>query len=155
MNNLDKITIDLAINADDLACVKQLFKEYAEQLPVSLDFQDFNEELDSFPKGFKCLLLARKEGQPIGAVGIKPHNDKTCEMKRLFVKPHAQGRGLGKLLSMRLMLEAKKSGYTEMVLDSLKRLKPAVALYQSLGFTEIEPYNFNPEDDVIYMRKDL
>lgn len=155
MNTLDKITIGLAVNADDLACVKQLFKDYAEQLPVSLDFQDFNEELDSFPKGFRCLLLARKEGQPIGAVGIKPHNDKTCEMKRLFVRPSAQGIGLGRALSLRVIKEAKGLGYSEMILDSLKRLKPAVALYQSLGFTEIKPYNFNPEDDVIYMRRNL
>lgn len=149
------ITIDLALSKDDQLAVKALFIEYSEGLPVSLDFQDFNQELNDFPKGYVCLLLAKKAGKPVGAVGLKAHNKTTCEMKRLFVKQEAQGLGIGRSLSLRLMQEAKALDFHEMVLDSLKRLKPAVKLYQSLGFSEIEPFNFNPEDDVVYMRLNL
>ena len=112
-------------------------------------------EMNVFPKGYDCLLLAKRAGTPVGAVGLRAHNKTTCEMKRLFIKQEAQGLGLGRSISLHLMQEAKALGFQEMVLDSLKRLKPAVKLYRSLGFTEIEPYNFNPEDDVIYMRRDL
>lgn len=154
MNEPD-IAIDFAFSRDDQQAVKALFIEYSEWLPVSLDFQDFNQELNDFPKGYVCLLLAKKAGVPVGAVGLKAHSKNTCEMKRLFVKLEAQGLGLGRSLSLQLMQQAKDLGFKEMVLDSLKRLKPAVKLYQSLGFTEIEPFNFNPEDDVIYMRRDL
>lgn len=148
-------SINLALLPSDIAAVKQLCIEYANWLPVDLGFQDFNQELNDFPQGFVCLILAKQAGRPVGAVALKAHNKTTCEMKRLFVRPAAQGRGLGKLLSLHLMHEAKGLGYSEMILDSLKRLKPAVALYQGLGFTEIEPYNFNPEDDVVYMKRDL
>lgn len=154
MNESD-IIIDLALSEDDQLAVKALFIEYSEGLPVSLDFQDFNQELNDFPKGYVCLLLTKKAGKPVGAVGLKAHSKTTCEMKRLFVKQEAQGLGIGRSLSLHLMQEAKALGFKEMVLDSLKRLKPAVKLYQSLGFTEIEPFNFNPEDDVIYMRRDI
>lgn len=153
--NEDDITIDFALSSDDQQAVKALFIEYSEWLPVSLDFQDFNQELNDLPKGYVCVLLAKKSGVPVGAVGLKAHSKTTCEMKRLFVKQDAQGLGLGRALSLRLMQEAKTLGFKEMLLDSLKRLEPAVKLYQSLGFTEIEPFNFNPEDDVIYMRRDL
>lgn len=149
------ISIDLARTPSDIAAVKQLFIDYSNWLPVDLGFQDFNQELDDFPKGFVCLILAKQAGRPIGAVALKAHSEATCEMKRLFVMVQAQGKGIGKLLSERVMHEAKELGYSEMILDSLKRLKPAVALYQSLGFTEIEPYNFNPEDDVVYMKRKL
>ena len=154
MNKPD-ITISLALSDEDQADVKRLFIEYSEGLPVSLDFQGFNKELEDFPKGYDCLLLAKRAGKPVGAVGLKPHSKVTCEMKRLYVKPEAQGLGLGRKLSLKLIDEAKLLGFDEMILDSLKRLKPAVSLYISLEFTEIEPYNFNPEDDVIYMRRDL
>ncbi len=148
-------SIDIAHTSYDIAAVKQLCIDYSNWLPVDLAFQDFNQELHDFPKGFVCLILAKQDGKAVGAVALKAHSKTTCEMKRLFVKPQAHGKGIGKLLSQRIMQEAKKLGYSEMILDSLKRLKPAVALYQSLGFTEIEPYNFNPEDDVIYMRREL
>ena len=65
--------------------------------------------------------------------------------------PHVQRSGAGEALSIRLIAEAKKAGYQKMLLDSLRRLEPAVALYKKLGFQEVEPYNFNPEDDVVYM----
>lgn len=149
------ISIGLAQTPSDIAAIKQLCIDYSNWLPVDLGFQDFNQELHDFPKGFVCLILAKQAGKPVGAVALKSHSKTTCEMKRLFIKPQAQGKGIGRLLSERIMHEAKGLGYSEMILDSLKRLKPAVALYQSLGFTEIEPYNFNPEDDVIYMRRDL
>ena len=153
--NKPGITIDFALTKDDQQAVKALFIDYSNWLPVDLGFQDFNQELHDFPKGFVCLILAKHAGKPVGAVALKSHSKTTCEMKRLFVKPQAQGKGIGRLLSERVMHEARGLGYSEMILDSLKRLKPAVALYQSLGFTEIEPYNFNPEDDVVYMRRDL
>lgn len=149
------ITIDLATTAEDINAVKDLFRQYAEGLPIPLDFQGFDEEMATFPKGYDFLLLAKENGEPVGAVALKPHSKETCEMKRLFVASHALGKGIGRALSLDLMKRAKKAGYSEMILDSLRRLKPAVALYKNLGFTEIEPYNFNPEDDVVYMRKDL
>ena len=149
------VTIDLATSDEDIAAVKQLFREYAQGLPIPLDFQGFDDEMATFPKGYDFLLLARLDGNPIGAVACKPHSVGCCEMKRLFVRPAGLGQGIGKTLSLDLMTRAKDFGYDAMALDSLRRLKPAVKLYESLGFTEIEPYNYNPEDDVVYMRRDL
>ena len=45
-------------------------------------------------------------------------------------------------------------GFQSMVLDTLEELKPAIRLYKKLGFKEIEAYNDNPFEDVIFMRLD-
>ena len=149
------LTIEVATSPEDIETVKVLFREYAEGLPIPLDFQGFDDEMATFPTGYDFLLLAKLEGNPIGAVACKPHSEGCCEMKRLFVRPLGLGKGIGRALSLDLMKRAKGFGYASMVLDSLRRLEPAVKLYKSLGFTEIEPYNFNPEDDVVYMKRDL
>ena len=49
----------------------------------------------------------------------------------------------------------KRSGYKEMVLDTLIPMKAAIGLYKKNGFKECEPYYSNPMADVIYMMKEL
>jgi len=145
------ITIAPATSKTDVAAVKTIFKAFIKFLPIDLGFQGIDDEMQHFPQGYECLLLAKLGGKPIGAVALKEHSPETCEMKRLFVLPGAQGSGAGRLLCERLIKTATTKGYKTMLLDSLKRLDAAVSLYRKLGFSEIEPYNFNPEGDVIYM----
>lgn len=149
------IDIIRATSTEDIQAVKQLFQDYASWLPVDLEFQGFSQEMASFPGNYDVLLLAKNKGQPIGAVGLRPHKGDTCEMKRLFVAPGLQNKGTGQALCERLIEEARQFGYRYMILDTLTRLTPAIALYKKLGFTEIEPYNENPEADVTYMGKSL
>lgn len=149
------LTIERAESPEDIIAVKQIFREFVEFLPIDLGFQGIEEEMARFPGDFKFLLLAKLAGKPVGAVALKEHTPDVCEMKRLFVRPEAQGSGAGRKLCEHLMKDAKDAGYKTMLLDSLRRLDAAVALYKKLGFQEIEPYNFNPEGDVVYMKRAL
>jgi len=149
------LNIAPAVSDTDLASVKAIFTAFIDFLPIDMGFQGIDAEMASFPKTYEFLLLAKLKGKPVGAVALKRHDAQVCEMKRLYVLPEAQGSGAGRKLCERLIEEARLLGYKTMLLDSLKRLEAAVALYQKLGFEEIAPYNFNPEDDVIYMKRSL
>jgi len=61
-------------------------------------------------------------------------------MKRLYVKPTHRGETIGKQLVLAVIQEAKTIGYHYMRLDMLPNMSVAMALYQMLGFTRIEPY---------------
>lgn len=138
---------------------KKLFIEYSELIGIDLSFQNFEEELKHIqqeygaPEG--CLLLAKDDNQFLGCVALRKIDDGICEMKRLFVKPEAKGKGIGKLLATSIIEEGKALGYRKMRLDTLPAMKPAISLYKSLGFYEIEPYTFNPIEGAIYMELDL
>lgn len=147
--------ITRAETSDDIAEVKKIFQAFIEFLPIKLDFQGIDDEMARFPNDYVLMLIAKLDGKPVGAVALKEHTPDTCEMKRLYVLPAAQGTGAGRLLCEALLAEAKNLGYSTMLLDSLRRLEAAVALYRKLGFAETEPYNFNPEDDVVYMKRSL
>ena len=146
------LEIEQAKSNADMAAVKTIFQEFIEFLPIDMAFQGVEAEMANFPAGFEFVLLAKLDGKPVGAVALKRHDALVCEMKRLYVLPEAQGTGAGRKLCEKLMHDAKLLGFDTMLLDSLRRLQSAVALYQKLGFEEIEPYNFNPEDDVVYMK---
>ncbi|WP_417450390.1 GNAT family N-acetyltransferase [Kordiimonas sp.] len=149
------VVIHKAQKPGDIKACKEVFRAFSEWLPIDLGFQDFEAEMAHFPEGYVHLLIAKRAGKAVGAVALKEHSAEVCEMKRLYMLPEAQGTGAGRAICERLIADARALGYKTMLLDSLRRLEAAVALYQKLGFSEIEPYNFNPEDDVVYMSRAL
>jgi len=128
----------------DLDEIRTLFREYAASLPFALDFQDFDRELAELPGAYApphgALLLARGAG----CVGLRPIDETTCELKRLYVRPSARGTGLGRRLAEAVVAEARRLGYEEMRLDTVPGMDSAQSLYERLGFREIPPYRPNP-----------
>ena len=51
--------------------------------------------------------------------------------------------------------QAKRAGYSAMLLDTLDDMEAARELYASLGFVEIPPYYFNPIPGAHYLKAEL
>ena len=150
-----------------IACVKKsltevadLFREYADRLAVDLCSDNIEREVEELPGLYGppegCLLLARRDGKPVGCVALRRFDDDKCEMKRLFVRPAFVGLGIGRALASKIIDEARRLGYRKMRLDSVAdRMKEAVSLYRSLGFHEIQPFGDHPEGCTLFMELDL
>ncbi len=149
----------VARTSEHYAAAVTLFKEYASGLGIDLKFQKFDDELQILstmygpPTGELWLLQAN--GRFVGCAALRQLDKHTCELKRMFIQPAFRGLHLGEQLMEVAIDTARKLGYTSIKLDSLRRLAPAVKLYLRYGFTEIHPYNFNPEEDVVYFEKKL
>jgi putative acetyltransferase len=145
--------------ADQLERARALILEYAESRGFPLTWQGFDEEVATLPGHYAQpngrLCVATLDGEPVGCVALRPFDETRCEMKRLYVRPSARGRGLGRLLAEHVIAEAREIGYDEMLLDTLDRMEEAAALYRSIGFAATEPYRFNPLPDVQYLHLDL
>ena len=132
-----------------------MFIEYQTELGIDLCFQGFEEELETLPGRYStpggALYVYESEGKPVAIGGLRDIGEGCCELKRMYVRPEARGKGLGKDLTLRLMDRAALLGYQRIRLDTLKRLGPALKMYESLGFNRIQPYNFNPELDIVYL----
>lgn len=151
-----------AIDSSDhvlLSAVRQLFREYAKELNIDLCFQGFEGELENLPGKYAppegTLLVVLDGNIPVACGALRPMEALTCELKRIYVRPTHRGLGIGRDITVDLLAAAQRLGYVTVRLDTLHRLKPALALYESLGFKEIQPYNFNPELDVAYFEKSL
>jgi putative acetyltransferase len=76
-------------------------------------------------------------------------------MKRLYLTPLWRRHGIGRLLSVRLLDEARAPDYRRMLLDTGDWLAPALALNRALGFSEVPAYYHNPISGTVYMARDL
>lgn len=146
-----------------LAQARVIFREYADSLRADLSFQDFGAEIESLPGDYQApdgqLLLAFIDGELAGCGAIRRLADadypNACEMKRLYVRPAHRGLGLGRTLAEGLMDEARRAGYSVMLLDTLDDMEAARELYGALGFEEIPPYYFNPIPGAHYLKVEL
>ncbi len=150
-------------SAEALDATREIFREYAAGLGVDLCFQNFEAELAGLPGEYAApaghLLLALVDGAIAGCGGFRALTDSdhanACEMKRLYVRPAFRRFGLGRRLAEALMDEARRCGYSVMLLDTLDDMEAARELYASLGFVETAPYYYNPIPGAHYLRAPL
>jgi putative acetyltransferase len=145
---MNKAEIVLARSAEDYALARTLFLEYARDIDLDLSFQNFDEELAELTAQYGPsqggILLLTVEGRPAGCVAVRRFEKDTAELKRMYVRPAYRGQGYGRRLGEEALALTRGLGYRAIRLDTLPKMAAAIALYQSLGFVEIEPYRFNP-----------
>lgn len=138
---------------------RRLFRDYEAELAIDLCFQGFEQELSELPGKYTlpkgALLLARDQGEAMRCAAFRPWDAETCELKRFYVAPPYRGQGVAADLLAKLLVQARKSGYSRAILDTLARLDPAMRFYERHGFARIEPYYENPEPDVVFMGRQI
>lgn len=134
--------------AADLDEIKAMFREYSALVAEALCFQGFDQELEGLPGAYAppsgALLVARDGAAAAGCVALRRIDERTGEMKRMYVREAWRGKGLGRRLALAVIAEARRRGYARLVLDTLPKLGTAIALYRDLGFREIGPYLASP-----------
>ncbi len=146
--------------------VGRLFREYTDMLVAGdpkfkeyLEIQNYDEELrhleNKYGEPYGRLYLAYCDGELAGSIALRKLDDKTCEMKRLYVYPEFRGRGIARRLVEKIIADSREIGYSVMLLDTLPFLENAIRLYKSMGFYEIPCYNNSPMDNSIFLRYDI
>ena len=149
-----------AETARDWADAQRLIRAYLAGLPFEVDFQDVDEELASLPAFYAppdstILLVRDPDGAAVGVAGVRRFADGEAELKRMYLDPAARGTGMGRTLAEAAIREARARGYRRLLLDTVASLSAAIAIYEALGFVEIDAYRHNPRPDARYFALDL
>jgi putative acetyltransferase len=140
---------------DEMETVRALFREYQQHLGIDLCFQSFEEELAGLPGKYTGIWFAEVAGELAGVVALRPCGEGVGEMKRLYVRPAFQGRGLGKALAETVVAACREAGHDALRLDTLPSMASAIALYRAMGFHDIEPYTVNPVPGALFLELTL
>ncbi len=90
------------------------------------------------------LLVFDDDGRAVGCGGVRMLDPGRGEIKHLWLDPSTRGLGWGRSLLAELEARAAELGATTVVLDTNATLEAAQGLYRSSGYTEVAPYNDNP-----------
>ncbi len=90
------------------------------------------------------LLVARYGGEAVGTAGVRLLEAGTAELKRVFLRADARGRGGAPVLLAAAEDAARALGARRIVLDTRTDLVEARALYARHGYAETAPYEERP-----------
>lgn len=94
----------------------------------------------------KYAIIILEDSQPLCCGAIKPMDDTTVEVKRMYTIPELRGRGVASKLLAGLEAWAKELSYNRIVLETGKRQQDAVRLYEKNGYRIIP--NYGPYEGV-------
>ena len=81
-----------------------------------------------------CFYILEDDGEVVGTVAALPHDERVCEVKRLYLLPDRRGRGLGRALLEHVLAWARARGFVTAIAWSDARFVTAHAVYERLGF---------------------
>lgn len=101
------------------------------------DDNHFSLDVDEVTAGRGAFLLARLDGRAVGCGGVRLLDDGRAEVKRMYVRPEARSRGIGRGILAWLEDEARSRGATALILEMGGDQPEARGLYTAFGMRAI------------------
>lgn len=131
--------------------VRDIVREYFGEVLARVNRRPpTSEELDAALRGDPddamvgstgVFIVAMADQAAVGCAGLRLLNDQVGELKRVYVRPAARGRGLGTALVAELEAYARSRQLTCVRLDTRHELDEALRLYERNGYRAIDRYN--------------
>lgn len=131
--------------------VSELDKELAVRNGETNDFFAQYNKTDQI----KNVIVAFIENKPVGCEAMKEYNDKTMEIKRMFVPREMRGKGVAVAILQDLEKWATKMGYDKCVLETGDKMPEAIGLYKKSNYIVIPNYGQyqNVESSISFEKK--
>jgi putative acetyltransferase len=96
------------------------------------------DDLEGFYADGAFDVLETADGEIIGTVGLASMGNGVVELRKMYLKLSARGRGHGKRLLKHAIETAGNLGFTRIELQTARVLEEAIGLYEKFGFAPSE-----------------
>lgn len=132
--------------------LRMVQEEFGFQFEVESIVERDMQELYKLSPPDGRLLLIQYDENIAGLGGMRKIGDGVGEIKRMYVRPEFQGKGLGRKILNALIEEARIIGYDRLRLDVGPYAVAAKNLYETSGFQQIEPYPESEPPEALHER---
>jgi len=138
---------------EDHAAVARELADYLSYIGDALDAEGLDHDIAHWQEEYDgrtgvLLVVADAAGEVVGTAAVRLLEPGVGEIKRMWLRPAWQGRGLGRRLMDACLDEARRLGCRALRLDTQAKLEAAVHLYRAYGFSEVARYNDNHRADI-------
>lgn len=137
-NNIIIRKIQLKDNQVLASIIRSSLAEFGANKPGTVYYDDTTDHLyELFQEPGSTYFIGEQYGEVLGGAGIYPSNglpEQTCELVKMYLRPEARGKGLGKLLIEKCLEFAKGFGYLQVYIETMPELRKAVSVYEKFGF---------------------
>jgi putative acetyltransferase len=131
-------TIEAGDDKDLATIVRSVLAEFGANRPGTVYYDKTTDNLfELFQQERAVYYVAFIANEMVGGAGIFPSAglpENTGELVKMYLKPHARGSGLGKLLIERCLSFAGSNGYRQVYIETMPELKKAMSVYEKFGF---------------------
>jgi putative acetyltransferase len=89
------------------------------------------------PAGYFVLDDGERVVGGAGFAHLRGATKTTCELRKMYLRPHTRGCGLGRRLLEHVLEQAHAAGYRRCYLETMATMQRARALYESVGFAPL------------------
>jgi putative acetyltransferase len=118
--------------------IRSVLTEFKANKPGTVFYDPTTDDLYSlFSKPLSEYWILEVDGKIAGGAGVFPTEglpEGCCELVKLYLLPEHRRKGYGKQMIERCFESARKSGFTQMYLETMPELKNAMGLYEQCGF---------------------
>lgn len=129
-----------------VSLVAEVWREYDCTLNIDIEERHLLDPGDYFRQRGGDFWIVRENGILIATAAVSMEKD-LAEMKTLYVKKEARGRGFGTQLTDLAIETAKERGAKRMELWSDTRFIDAHRLYERLGFVRFDVRDLNDHNN--------
>ena len=134
-----------------ISLVTDILSEFALQPEFENSESDLIDiEATYFQNGGFFKVVEDRDNQLLGTFAVYPIDKKTCKLRKMYLVRQARGSGLGRQMLERAIDEARKSGFTTMILETMPVMKDAVRLYTRRGFKLIKKQPASPRCELVF-----
>lgn len=132
--------------ADDAAIAAVIRDVMTEHRCTGAGFAIHDPEVDAMSRAYASsharYVVVELDGAVVGGGGFAPLAGSdaaaaTCELRKMYFRPLARGRGIGRALLERLLDEMRVAGYRRCYLETTSWMDAARKLYLAAGFAPL------------------
>ncbi len=127
-----------------------ILKEYGLSPDPENTDSDINDIEKSYFQSGGYFEVLKSDGKIIGTWGLYPEEESTFELRKMYLKKEARGRGLGKQMMNRMLEKARELKCERIVLETASVLKEAISMYKKYGFEKYERSHVSCRCDQCY-----
>ncbi|RIY03718.1 GNAT family N-acetyltransferase [Aureimonas flava] len=150
------IRVETPLQDDLRALIAELNDAIDAQEPHTPDEFKFRMTAEEMARPDTTTFLVRIDGAAVGCGALRRLDGQLGEVKRMYLRPAARGRGLAARLLQRIEAEALAQGLDELALETGIGFRAARQIYERAGFAPCGAFADYPDSGyAAFYRKTL